>query len=94
MALSKTWNMTDNAYFQSRSNVVAENPFNNGVMGIFETIHDGKVNKCIAEYAKSHDRRDTLLFNNRLYFGIMNPKQVNKDQYEANRTYILKLFTE
>ena len=92
MALSKTWNMTDNIYIQSRMNIVEENPFNNGVMGIFETKHDGKVNKCIVAYAKTNNKIDTLLYNNRLYFGIINPKQVNIDQYETNRMYILNYF--
>jgi hypothetical protein len=59
-------------------------------MGMFEDKHDGNVNKCIIEFAKTHNRRDTLLYNNRLFFSIMNAKQVHKDQYETNRLYILK----
>lgn len=94
MALSNKWNMTDNAYVQSRMNSNVILPYNNGVMGMFENKHDGRVNKCIIDFAKTHDRKDTLLYNNRLYFGIVNPKQVHKDQYETNRTYILNLFTE
>jgi len=92
MALSKTWNMTDNVYTQSRMNSIVVLPYNNGSMGLFEIKHDGKVNKCIVDFAKNHNRKDTLLYNNRMYFGIISPKQVHKDQYETNRLYILNLF--
>lgn len=91
MQLSKKWNLTDNIYYLNRNSIV-ENPFNNGVMGLFEKQHDGRVNKCIVDYAKSHTRKETLLFNNRLYLGIINPKQVHNEQYETNRKYILNYF--
>lgn len=68
--------------------------FNDGVMGLFETKHDGKVNRCIVDYAKTHSMSETLGFNNKLFMGIINPTDVNKLQYEANRNYILSLFNK
>ena len=91
MSLSNKWNLTDNVYFQSR-NTVIEKIYNNGIMGLFEKKHDGKVNKCIVDYAKSHTRNETFGFNNNLYFGIVNPKQVHNEQYETNRKFILNYF--
>jgi len=93
MTLSRKWNMTDNAYVQSRMNNEVVK-FNDGVMGLFEKKHDGKVNRCIVDYAKTHNRSETLGFNNKLFMGIINHKEVHKEQYEANRNYILSLFNK
>jgi len=65
---------------------------NDGVMGLSETTHDGKVNSCVADYALNHTRSETLKYNNKLYFGVVNPKQVHKDQYNTNRNFILEFF--
>lgn len=50
------------------------------------------VEKHIEEYAASHSRKDSLLYNNRCYTMYINPNQEKKDQYEVNRAYILNLF--
>lgn len=92
MPLSNKWNMTDNVYTQSRMNQITILSYNNGVMGIFEKKHDFKVNKCIIDFAKCNNRSETLLFNNRLFLNIINPSDVQKQQYNTNREYILKLF--
>jgi hypothetical protein len=89
MALSITWNLNDNAYFGNRWDTV-ESPFNEGTMCIFEEKWDGKVNRDVAIFAKENGRREGLLYNNRLFFGILKPEQKHKDQYEANRNWIRK----
>ena len=76
MALSKTWSMTDNVYFQSR-NTVVEKEYNNGTIGLFESSHDGKVNKCVFDYVKTHTRNESFEFNNNIYFGVVNPISVH-----------------
>lgn len=88
MGLSKTWdNDILNDFNSSRS---LQSIFNDGVMCIYESKHDGKVNRCIAIYAKKHTRKEALLYNNRLYLSSAR-QQRNKEQYEANRKYILSL---
>lgn len=86
MSLSKKWDMNDNAY-TNNSNTF--NPFNNGCMCMFEQSWDGKVNKDIAIYAKCNGSKEGLLYNNRLYLSIINPKKHNKQQYETNRKWII-----
>jgi hypothetical protein len=78
--LSNKWNMTDNVYVQSRmqTQVIAKPEIS--------------VDPVIVDYAKTHDRRDTLLYNNRLFFGYIRPSQQVKDQYDINRTWILNHF--
>ena len=49
------------------------------------------VESHIVEYAKTHSKKDTFLYNNRLFFGICNPTQKHKDQYTANWSYIKSL---
>ena len=90
--LSTDWNYSDNIYSLNRDEVAVNDFYNDGTMGMFETSHDGKVNRCVAIYAKTHNRSETFRYNNNLYFGICNPKQVHKDQYETNRTHILNKF--
>jgi len=87
--LSNKFDHTDNVYFNNKINV----SFNNGVMGMFEKQHDGKVNKCIIDYAINHNRKDTLLYNNRLFFSCSKKTQVVKKQYETNRLWILSYFS-
>jgi len=99
MALSTKWNMGDNIYSLNRASqtTVTSKPaeqFNDGCCGLFEFKHDGKVNRCIVEYAADHSRKDTLLYNNRLYLGICDPKEVHTDQYSTNRTWILAHFAQ
>ena len=89
MGLSKTWDMNENAYYNSRLNII-ESPFNEGCMCMFEEKWGGKVNRDVAIFAKEKGRREGLLYNNRLYIGIANKKEKHKQQYEANRKWILK----
>lgn len=72
--------MTDNVYIQSRMNMTAT------------TASCISVDPVIVEYAQMHDRKDTLLYNNRLFFGYIRPSQAIKDQYDINRTWILNHF--
>lgn len=81
--------MNENAYFNSRWNII-ESPFNEGSMCMFEENWDGKVNRDVAVFAKKNGRREGLLYNNRLYIGIVNKQDKHKQQYEANRQWILK----
>ncbi|STC95522.1 Uncharacterised protein [Chryseobacterium carnipullorum] len=50
------------------------------------------VEKHIINFAKRNDRRETLLYNNRCLIMYINPSQLRKDQYEANRLWILNHF--
>lgn len=70
--------MTDNVYVQSRLCVKAKPAVS--------------VDPAIVEYAKTHNRKDTLLYNNRLFFGYINPSQQRKDEYSVNRSWILAYF--
>lgn len=76
--LSAKWNMTDNVYVQSRLSAIAAPVI--------------CVDPFIVDYAATHNRKDTLLYNNRLFFGYIRPSQQHKDQYDVNRTWILKFF--
>jgi hypothetical protein len=44
----------------------------------------------VIEYAKRNGRKEALLFNNRIFFGYINPSQKCKDEYDVNREWILK----
>ena len=88
MALSKKWDLSDNAYSNSKIGV---SPFNNGCMCMFEDKFDGRVNRCVAIFAKQNGRKQGLLYNNRLYLGVANPSEKEKKQYEANRLWILNM---
>lgn len=70
--------MTDNIYVQSRISVVAAPAVS--------------VDPVIVDYAATHGRKDTLLYNNRLFFGYIRPSQRQKDEYDVNRTWILNHF--
>lgn len=61
---------------------------NNGCMALFEKRSYGLVDECIVQYSNSHSKKETYLYNNRLYFGIINPSQANKDQYDINWKFI------
>lgn len=86
--LSSKWSSEDVIYKNENNGL----SFNNGVMCMFEDYHDGKVNKCIIDYALNNNRKDTLLYNNRLYFSISKPKTHHKEQCETNRQWILNYF--
>jgi hypothetical protein len=73
--------MTDNVYVQSRTWASAS-----------AVSPDASVDPAIIAYAKTHIRKDTLLYNNRIFFGYINPSQKRKDEYDVNRTWILKYF--
>lgn len=88
MALSKTWDANENAYANSRWDII-DSPFNHGCMCMYENSHDGKVNRDVAIFAKKNGRREGLLYNNRLYIGIANKQEKHVMQYEANRQWIL-----
>jgi hypothetical protein len=51
-----------------------------------------KVEREIVEYAKTHNRSETLLYNNRNFSMYSNPTELQKKQYEVNRLYILAKF--
>jgi hypothetical protein len=46
------------------------------------------------DYVKSHNRKDSLLYNNRLFFGYINPSKKRISEYEENRFFILKYFNK
>jgi hypothetical protein len=79
MAHSSKWNMTDNVYVQSRSVLVCP-------------VVTDHVDPVIKEYAKSHSRKETLLYNNRIFFGYINPSDARRREYDANRIWILNHF--
>jgi hypothetical protein len=82
MPLSNKWNMLDNVYVQSRMG-----------MKTTQTNPVATVDPFITQYAENHDRKDTLLYNNRVFFGYIRPSQQVKDQYDINRTWILNHFS-
>ena len=43
-------------------------------------------------YVMSHSRKESLLYNNRLFFGYVNPSDERKAEYNANRLFILSYF--
>lgn len=47
---------------------------------------------CIIDYVKTHNKKDSLLYNNRLLFMYINPSEEIKQQYNINREYILNYF--
>ncbi len=46
----------------------------------------------VVDYTKKHGRREGLLYNNRIFFGYVNPSQQRKNEYDINREWILKTF--
>lgn len=54
-----------------------------------------KVESHIVEYAKTHSRKDTFLYNNRLFFGAgvfyVKLSEAKEKQYTANWKYIKSL---
>jgi hypothetical protein len=46
----------------------------------------------VMEYTEKHGRREGLLYNNRIFFGYINPSQQRKDEYNVNRDWILANF--
>lgn len=71
--------MTDNVYVQSRMSVIAAPVIS--------------VDHFIVDYAATHSRKDTLLYNNRIFFGYINPSEVRKAEYDVNRKWILDHFS-
>lgn len=49
-----------------------------------------RVDLHVIEYARKYGRKEALLFNNRIFFGYINPSQLRKDEYDINRDWILK----
>ncbi len=88
MALSKFW---DNEIINdlNSTRVTLSSPFNNDCMCLFNKSFDGKVNRDVAIFAKQNGRKEGLLYNNRLYLSVVNPLDCHRNQYEANRRYIL-----
>ena len=96
MALSSTWNNNDNIYFLNRSNIVTtktkevpEFVDNSSFVAFGKTI--GGVGSRIIEYAKTHTKKETYLFNNACYRGYVHKSDEFKDQYDRNWIYINKL---
>lgn len=52
-----------------------------------------EVERHIIDYANSHNRSETLLYNNRCFMMYINPSVLRKDQYEENRLWILNHFS-
>ena len=48
--------------------------------------------KMVIDYTIRNGRREGLLYNNRIFFGYINPSQQRKDEYDVNRTWILNHF--
>lgn len=46
----------------------------------------------VMEYTKKNGRKEGLLYNNRIFFGYINPSQIRKDEYTVNRQWILDNF--
>lgn len=46
----------------------------------------------VMDYTQRNGRREGLLYNNRIFFGYINPSQQRKDEYDVNRTWILNNF--
>ena len=88
MALSKFWdNEIVNDFNSTRA--ASFSPFNDDCMCLFHKSFDGKVNRDVAIFAKQNGRKQGLLYNNRLYLSIIKPLDCHRNQYEANRRYIL-----
>jgi hypothetical protein len=47
------------------------------------------IDQEVKNYAIRHGYIAGLLYNNRLYFGYVNPTKKQKEQYEINRRWIL-----
>ena len=77
MPLSSKWNNLDNAYALNRNASKVVN---------FPATE-------IREYVRNHSRRDSLLYNNRLFFGYVNPSDKRKQEYNTNRLFILEWFS-
>lgn len=91
MALSKYWdNDIINDFNNSR--LISYDPFNDDCMCMFSGSFDGRVNRDVAIFAKKNGRKEGLLYNNRLYVGVLNPLEFHKKQYEANRAWILSFY--
>lgn len=50
------------------------------------------VDSVIVNYAKNHSRKETLLYNNRIFFGYIRPSEQRKKEYDVNRIWILNNF--
>lgn len=46
----------------------------------------------IRQYVKTHSRKDSLLYNNRLFFGTMHKTSQVEEEYTQNRLFILQYF--
>lgn len=73
MPLSNKWNMTDNIYHRQPS---------------YAPVKPKGVDQFVFDFAQKNSKRETYLYNNRLFFGIVNPTQKDKDRYNANWEYI------
>lgn len=73
MPLSTKWNMTDNIYYR-QSVFVKECP-----VGVCEHVFN---------FSLKNTKRETYLYNNRMFFMFSKPTQEQKDQYDRNWQYI------
>jgi hypothetical protein len=48
--------------------------------------------KNIIDYVKNHSRKDSLLYNNRLFFGMVRKTEKVCAEYSANRKFIMEYF--
>lgn len=77
MIRSTKWNLNDNVYTQSGR-----------IQGEQNSV---KVENHILEFASHHTKNETFLYNNRLFFGVVNPTEKHKTQYTVNWNYIKNL---
>lgn len=49
------------------------------------------VDKNVILFAEKHGKKEAYLYNNRLFFGQINPTEKHKEQYNVNWNYINSL---
>lgn len=76
--LSNKWNSTDNIYSLNRN---------------VEQKKESAVDINVINYALNHTRKETLLYNNRLFAMYINPSEQRKNEYSVNRDWILCYFS-
>jgi len=47
----------------------------------------------IKNFVKTHSKKDSFLYNNRLFFAYINPSEKRKKEYTENRIFIIDYFS-
>lgn len=55
------------------------------------SLYNTDTEKLVLDYAKLHGKKEAFLYNNRLFFSIMNRNDLHKQQYSINRQLIINL---